>query len=111
LLVSFARASFSARIRLRPDQGLLGPGIDFDPSWSRLVTLCCPSDSGPVALALSTSGTGCSCSPSYPTPCARDWKGPTPRSSNTVTLPDAIGGDPHPDFVEELIGFPEGWTA
>jgi hypothetical protein len=62
-------------------------------------------------LALSTSGTGCSCSPSYPTPCARDWKGPTPRSSNTVTLPDAIGGDPHPDFVEELIGFPEGWTA
>jgi hypothetical protein len=28
----------------------------------------------------------------------------------TPTLADQIGGVPHPEFVEELMGFPIGWT-
>src|SRR6266403_2925135 len=52
LLMSFARDLFFARIRPSLDQTPLGLGGDFDPSWNDLVTLCCPSNSGPVALAL-----------------------------------------------------------
>jgi hypothetical protein len=86
---------------------------------SDLVTLCCPLDSEPVVLGLNIGETGCSCSPRYPTPCARDHKGMSSRSwrgrdagANRpyATLPDAIGGCPHPEFVEELMGFPIGYT-
>jgi hypothetical protein len=28
----------------------------------------------------------------------------------TPTLPDQIGGIPHPEFVEELMLWPIGWT-
>jgi hypothetical protein len=111
LLTYFARRLFSVRIQRDHGQMLLGLGGDFDASSSVLATLSCPSDSGPVALALTTDAIGCSCSPSWPTPCARDWKGKTPRSSSTVTIPDKLGGDPHPEFYEELMGFPIGWTA
>ncbi len=52
------------------------------------------------------------------TPTARDWKGMSAASwrsrtvgDKTPTLPDQIGGVPHPEFVEELMGFPIGWTA
>ena len=88
--------------------------------WSGWDILCCPSDSDPVALGLVTEGSGCSCSVSYPTPAARDWKGMSAKSwrdrIGTVpgrtfpTLPDKIGGPPHPEFVEEVMGFQIGWT-
>jgi hypothetical protein len=81
-----------------------------------LVTLSCPSESEPVALALTTDESGCCCSVNFPTPCARDWKGMSskswrerPRSKGWSTLPDKIGGHPHPDFVEALMGFPIGY--
>lgn len=45
-----------------------------------------------------------------PTPVARDWKGPTPRSSSTICIPDLLCGYPHPELYEDLMGFPIGWT-
>jgi hypothetical protein len=48
-----------------------------------------------------------------PTPVARDWKG---RSTRNGVLPNSFvptGGGMHlnPSFVEEMMGFPVGWTA
>ena len=118
LLMSCARALFSEKTLLSSDQMPLGLGGDFDPSWSGLVTLCCPSNAGPVALALTTKENGCFCSPKFRTPTARDWKGMSARSwrertdgkDPIPTLPDQIGGVPHPEFVEALLGYPTGWT-
>lgn len=50
---------------------------------------------------------------SLPTPQARDYKGPSGRSTKTgraEDLPYALGGSPNPTFVEWLMGFPLGWT-
>lgn len=41
---------------------------------------------------------------------AKSWRVRT-RGDKTPTLPDQIGGTPHPEFVEELMGFPIGWTG
>jgi hypothetical protein len=27
-----------------------------------------------------------------------------------VNLPDVIGGVPHPEYLEQLMGYPPGWT-
>ena len=49
------------------------------------------------------------------TPCARDYKGYTMRYGESVCnqlreiWPDTSGA-PHPEFVEEILGFPLGWT-
>lgn len=75
LLMNFARDLFSERIRATFARMLPGLGGDSEAAWSRLVTLSCPSDCERVALALSTDGKGCFCSPSLPTPTATDWKG------------------------------------
>ena len=51
------------------------------------------------------------------TPSARDWKGMSARSwrerergDQTPTLPDQVGGQLNPTWVEWLMGFPLGWT-
>lgn len=124
LLTAFALELWFAKTRRMLGQTLLGLGIVFDPSWRDLVTLCCPLDCERVALWLTTSGTGCSCSPKLPTPCKRDYKGQSskkwrermPSESRKradkpfATLPDAIGGSPHPEFVEAVLGFPIGFS-
>jgi len=46
----------------------------------------------------------------FPTPSARDWKGKTGPGYKHHSLPDEIGGLPNPSFVEEMMGFPVGWT-
>jgi hypothetical protein len=52
----------------------------------------------------------------YPTPCARDWrsgKGKTQAERDRTagpSLPEAIGGQLNPMWVEWLMGFPVGWT-
>jgi hypothetical protein len=51
--------------------------------------------------------------PSLPTPVTRDYKG---RSQRGDLLPDRsvpTGGGIYlnPSFVEEMMGFPVGWTA
>jgi hypothetical protein len=96
---------------------LPGLGGDFEANWNALATLCCPSESEPVALGLISERTACSCSPNFRAPTARDWKGMSAKSwrertdgDTTPTLPDQIGGVPNPEFVEELLGFPIGWT-
>src|SRR5690349_6077735 len=61
-LMSFGRSIFSARIPVLLGKTLRGRGIDSEERQRLLATLFCPSDSGRVALALSISGTGCSCS-------------------------------------------------
>jgi hypothetical protein len=118
LLMSCAHELFSGKTRLSSDQMPLGLGIDFEPRWRALVTLCCPLNAGPVALALTTEENGCSCSPHFRTPTSRDWKGMSAKSwrertdgkDTEPTLADQIGGTPHPEFVEELMGFDIGWT-
>lgn len=47
-----------------------------------------------------------------PTPQARDHKGKSQRAEygDEGCLPNVIGGVPHPDYVEALMGFPIGWT-
>jgi hypothetical protein len=49
---------------------------------------------------------------SLPTPVARDWKG-TGRADQlpTVLTPPGSGMQLNPSFVEEMMGFPVGWTA
>lgn len=125
LLRSFGLALFSERIRRECEKTHRGRGGDFEPSWSDVATLCCPSDSGPVALGLTTDGTGCSClrngSPKVFTPTASDWKGSTGRGSRRNTLAEQCaiaagpndGGTvyPHPEFVEAVMRFPASWTG
>lgn len=105
--------------RIRPVSGKMrrGRGGNSAAPWSSLATAWCPSASGRVALARTINGTACSCSPSMRAPNARDWKGQSAQSwrtrtngDRTPTLPDQIGGTPHPEFVEALMGFPIGWT-
>ena len=48
------------------------------------------------------------------TPQARDWRegfSPKPRGRHSDSLPCQIGGFPHPEFYEELMGFPIGYTG
>lgn len=120
-LARFALDLFSEKIRPSRGPTLPGLGIDLELDWSRLVTLSCPSDSGPVALALTTGEIGCSCSPNYPTPVASDHKGSTGVGSRRGTLSERLAVEckshsdrstvyPRPEFVEDLMGFPIGWT-
>jgi hypothetical protein len=53
----------------------------------------------------------------FRTPSSRDWKGMSaaswrsrPTGDPTPTLPDQIGGQLNPTWVEWLMGFPAGWT-
>ena len=47
-----------------------------------------------------------------PTPTARDWKSGKGWRANghTPQLPEVTGGQLNPQWVEWLMGFPEGWT-
>jgi hypothetical protein len=54
----------------------------------------------------------------FRTPNARDWKGMSAKSwrerasgDKTPTLPDQIGGQLNPTWVEWLMGYPLEWTA
>lgn len=116
-----------ARILQPCEPTLPGLGGDFDRNWRALVTACCPSDSEPVALGLTTDGIACSCSASVPTPCARDWKDGTsvahavkhykrnitekrgPQFPRWVAFHH--GFMPGPIVYEVALGFPEDWTA
>tara|TARA_R110002095_G_scaffold165188_3_gene143396 strand:+ start:2306 stop:2917 length:612 start_codon:yes stop_codon:yes gene_type:complete len=117
LLISFGLGLFYEKIRQQSGQMLPGLGFGFDLLLSRLVTSLCPLDSDRAVLAKTTNGKDCSCSPSVPTPCARDWKGMSSKKwrertgkKKFATLPDKIGGTPHPEYVEQLMGFPIGWS-
>ena len=50
----------------------------------------------------------------FPTPQARDWKGKSQRANyqeeNRDCLPNVIGGQLNPTWVEWLMGYPLGWT-
>jgi hypothetical protein len=70
-------------------------------------------------LALTTSGTACSCSRSYPTPIASDHKGSTGKGCRRNSLAERLAMTygtpgrtvyPHPEFVEHAMGFPVGWS-
>jgi hypothetical protein len=119
LLMSCARSLFSGRIH-QPGKTLPGLGNDFDTNLSRLVTLCCPSDFEHVALGLTTKEKGCFCLPHWRTPLASDAKNRGDKNAEatkrrianrkTITLSMQVEGPLDPVFVEELMGFPLGWT-
>lgn len=55
----------------------------------------------------------------WPTPVTSDARRHAPETPETklrrgshtgVCLTDAVGGSPHPDFLDWLMGFPIGWT-
>lgn len=129
LLTSFARGLFSEKTRPGPGMMLLGLGGDFGIDSKTLATWSCPSESAPVALALTTSGTGCSCSPSRPTPSAslfgcRDVERMLARRERLKQKHGNGNGfgltlgqwcavnetELTPEMVEEMLGFPRGWT-
>jgi len=76
--------------------------------------------SGRVVWALTTSAGGCSCLPSWPTPTANGWRS----GKHSLDLRERTrGGRPFheewwwrtgcqvtPEEVEELMGWPIGWT-
>jgi hypothetical protein len=116
-LMRFARALFSERIRVTSDGMLPGLGGGCEMGWNRLVTLSCPLGCERVALALSTNGRGCSCSPSLPTPIASDWRGGKRRrkKGSQVNLRDVYtqttGWLYLPvEAMEAAMGFPITWT-
>lgn len=45
-----------------------------------------------------------------PTPMGRDWKGSGGENRKSPDLAFTMGGNLHPQFVEELMGYPIGWT-
>lgn len=49
---------------------------------------------------------------SFPTPNARDWRSGNGRQENghTPQLPEKVGGQLNPNWVEWLMGWPIGWT-
>jgi DNA (cytosine-5)-methyltransferase 1 len=47
----------------------------------------------------------------FATPNARNWKGPTGPNWNHETLPDQLGGQLNPNWVDWLMGWPIGWSA
>lgn len=126
----FALALFSEKTQAKSGPMLPGLGGDSEASWSDLVTLCCPSDSAPVALALTIGAKGCSCSPRYPTPTAsshnyvrsrdklvtrRERQKALGRNGNGFGLNlgqyCAINEIPFSvELLETLMGFPAGWT-
>ena len=119
LLMHFARDLFFERIL--PTSGAMLPGLggDSEIRWSRLVTLCCPSDCEPAALALSIDANECSCSVSYPTPTASDWKGgkvhQAKRDGFSPVFRDwwkATTGLLYPPIsvIEAVQGFPDTWS-
>jgi hypothetical protein len=119
LLEYFARELWSGRILGPADQTLFGTGLECEDLFGILDTLSCPSDYDRVALGATIGGIVCSCSATYPTPTASDWKGSTGRGSRKGTLAERLSvltkseGEttyPHPEFVEALIGFPILWT-
>jgi hypothetical protein len=118
LLMSFARALFSERIQATSAGMLPGLGGDSGTSLNDLAMWCCPSDSEPVALALTIDGTGCSCSVNMPTPCASEWKGGTAKpnaKSNRKLLRHHWArqtGNPYVpcQVLEAVQGFPITWS-
>tara|TARA_Y100000593_G_C4064894_1_gene216236 strand:+ start:173 stop:505 length:333 start_codon:yes stop_codon:yes gene_type:complete len=49
----------------------------------------------------------------WPTPTSRDWrsgKGARERPGHSQQIPEMIGGQLNPQWVEWLMGFPAGWT-
>jgi len=48
----------------------------------------------------------------WPTPTARDWKGPSGRAlkGEAKDLPSEAGGSLNPEWVEWLMGYPVGYT-
>jgi hypothetical protein len=45
-----------------------------------------------------------------PTPAARDYRSPNKNGNMADQLPNVIGGQLNPTWVEWLMGFPPGWT-
>ena len=125
LLLRAGHALFFERIQADAAARLRGHGRGSGQSLKRLVTLCCPSNSGPVALVLATKENGCSCSLCFPTPMASQehkrirpfTPAETARRFGRQLIgivgqhhPQYRGQYLHPSFVELLMGFPLGWT-
>ncbi len=74
-----------------PDSGMTCAGQLWGlPPWVRL-----------------TSGTG---GGRWPTPQASDWKGSSKPGQRRGQLSETVGGIPHPELCEWLMGMPRGWT-
>lgn len=131
LLESFARSLCSERTRSTCTPMLRGLGggsgmscVDSD-IWSS------HSDSGRVVLASTTGGSGCSCSPRFPTPTAstlnlcRNPKAVLERRARVKAASGngngfglnlgqscAINNIPFTvELLEDLMGFPRGWAS
>jgi len=113
-LQNTALGLFSGKIRAMSAQMRLGLGGDLDDRLSDLVIVACPSDSGHVVLALTTSGIDCSCSPRMPTPMSCGWGSQGHKLQIIRAGLDrklCNGNMPiQPSLYEIMIGFPPEWT-
>lgn len=104
------------KIRSRSEKMLPGLHGGLDHPWSNLGIQ--PSLLKPEHVAWEVRYERCAHGSSdFRSPNARDWKGMSAKSwrirnigDKTPTLPDQIGGTPHPEFAEELMLWPIGWT-
>lgn len=116
LLMRFARELWCEKIQQEFAGTLPGLGTDSEAAWRRLVTLSSPLDFERVALGRSTSVTGCSCSLSWPTPTATDWKGGKARKPGMqVNFRDVWKEQtgqtyPPPEVSAAVQGFPPMWA-
>ena len=125
VLRRFARLLFSERTRRTYARTHRGPGSDSGTSCGGSAIESALSASGRVALALTTDGIGCSCSLRFRTLTAFDARrGPKSvalyreclkSSRHCITLRDQVEHELDmapipPDWAEEFMGFPTGWT-
>jgi hypothetical protein len=111
-LAKFDPALFLWKTRQLLLFGDLDESLEIFPNWGSM-------QNGELwELAMSegiTNDYECGLSQTYPTPCANvtspRGKAAQARKGNPMdTLPNVVGGVPHPHLSEWLMGWPKGWT-
>ena len=130
LLMNFARDLYSERTQANSGPMLPGLGGDLETSCAEWAIASSHSDSGRVVLALTTGGSGCSCSPRFPTPTASTHNKPRDREKllerrretkervgngngfglNLGQFCLVHGIEMTLELYESLMGFPENWS-
>lgn len=117
LCEKFSLYSSCGKTRTPCEPMLPGLGGSSEMLWAKLGIAPSFSKQGPAVWEVISPKCGHTSLP-FRAPNARDWKGMSAASwrkrskgDKTPTLPDQIGGTPHPEFAEQLMGWPIGWTA
>lgn len=114
LSVKYAQAMLSGRTRVRLGRRPPQVPIILPTGLRLLATARRYSKFGRVIWGLTIDGLDCSSAPRWCTPTATDRKGKSGPNAKALLrggyarLADQVGGLPHPEFSEVLMGLPEG---